>query len=500
MRSITVLVCALGGEGGGVLAEWLYGAAVRAGHAAQATSIPGVAQRTGATTYYVEVAPAPLAPGDPRPVFSLSPVPGCVDLLVSSELLETARQASAGFVSRERTFVISSAARALTVAEKMALGDGRADSAALVAALQRGARAVDLLDLQALARETGTAISAVLLGAIAASGVLPLPRSAYEEAIRAAGKGVAASLAGFALAFDTLARRRAQQAQGQALVDAAAPKVAAPALDAPALRALARARVAGYQDEAYARLFDERLARLHAAEAGQGAAAGTPATHEATRWLALWMCFDDIVRVAALKLAASRQARVRREVNAAPGDIVKTYDHFKPGVPELAGLLPAGIAARLVERDRARVAAGRDPWALPMKVGTHGLLGALALRFVAALKGQRRRGQRFALEQSLIERWLAAVRGAAARSTPLALEIAACAGLLKGYGETHRRGRASFLAILDALVENPPTGDPAAQAAAIRRAREAALADPEHKALAGALGRPVTWLRAEKAR
>ncbi|MFO1268154.1 MAG: hypothetical protein U1F67_16075 [Rubrivivax sp.] len=61
MQPITVLVCALGGEGGGVLAEWLYGAAVRAGHAAQATSIPGVAQRTGATTYYVEIAPQPMS-------------------------------------------------------------------------------------------------------------------------------------------------------------------------------------------------------------------------------------------------------------------------------------------------------------------------------------------------------------------------------------------------------------------------------------------------------
>ena len=50
MRPVNVLICALGGEGGGVLAEWLYAAAVRAGHAAQATSIPGVAQRTGQRT------------------------------------------------------------------------------------------------------------------------------------------------------------------------------------------------------------------------------------------------------------------------------------------------------------------------------------------------------------------------------------------------------------------------------------------------------------------
>ena len=98
--TINILVCALGGEGGGVLSEWLYLAATAAGHAAQSTSIPGVAQRTGATTYYIEIHPEPLGVlGGRRPVFSLNPVPGALDMLVSSELLEAARQASNGMTS-----------------------------------------------------------------------------------------------------------------------------------------------------------------------------------------------------------------------------------------------------------------------------------------------------------------------------------------------------------------------------------------------------------------
>ena len=124
---VTVLVCALGGEGGGVLAEWLYAAAVGAGLHAQSTSIPGVAQRTGATTYYIEIQPGPA--GARRPVFSLNPVPGAIDLLVSSELLETVRQVGQGMASAARTRIISSTARALTVAEKMVPGDGRVDAA-----------------------------------------------------------------------------------------------------------------------------------------------------------------------------------------------------------------------------------------------------------------------------------------------------------------------------------------------------------------------------------
>ncbi len=480
-RPLCILVCALGGEGGGVLAEWLYAAAVRAGHAAQATSIPGVAQRTGATTYYIEIAPQAAAVGMARPVFSLSPVPGCIDLLISSELLETLRQAGAGFVSRERTRVISSTSRALTVAEKMAQADGRVDSAALVAALQRQSLALDLLDLPALAAQTGTAISAVLLGAIAGSGVLPLSRSAYEEAIRAAGKGVKTSLQGFALAYDTLAARRAEQAQAQALIAAAAPAARA-TLEPTALRTLARQRVAAYQDEAYARLFDERLARLQSAEGLRPAQASGPVADEAVRWLALWMCFDDIVQVAALKLAAARMQRVRREVRAGAGDIVKVFDHFKPGVPEIAGLLPRALGARLIAWDRARISAGRPPWALPLKLGTHGLIGTLALRFAAALKGQRRRGHRFGLEQSLIERWLGAVERGARAHAALGLELARCGALIKGYGSTNERGKENLLHIVDHLAFAPEHGA-GARAAAVRAAREAALADDAGKAL-----------------
>jgi indolepyruvate ferredoxin oxidoreductase beta subunit len=130
-----------------------------------------------------------------------------------------------------------------------------------------------------------------------------------------------------------------------------------------------------------------------------------------------------------------------------------------------------------------------------MHVKTSGVLGFLMMRALARLRPWRPYTYRYREEQKLIERWLARVREAAQKSPQLALEIAECARLIKGYGETHRRGRANFLAILDALVENPPTADPGEQAAAIRRAREAALADPEGKALGGALGRPVTWLK-----
>src|SRR6185369_6864807 len=159
-----------------------------AGYAAQATSIPGVAQRTGATTYYVEVFPVPLAQlGGRRPVFSLNPVPGALDAIVSSELLETARQVGNGMSSPERTLVITSSGRALTTQERMPLGDGRADSARLQSVVNSFSREHHVFDMGAAAKEAGTVVSAVMLGAVAGSGLFPFAREDYESVVRADG-------------------------------------------------------------------------------------------------------------------------------------------------------------------------------------------------------------------------------------------------------------------------------------------------------------------------
>ena len=493
-QPLSILVCALGGEGGGVLSQWLYDTAVACGHSAQCTSIPGVAQRTGATTYYVEILPQRDASLDGRrPVFSLNPVPGAIDVLLSSELLETVRQIGLGMASPERTTVLSSTARALTVMEKMQLGDGRVADDTLLATLRSQAKAAEIFDMTALAREAGTAISAVMFGALAASCALPFRRDAYEDTIRRAGKGVDASLRGFALAFERVVQRRAQHAAVLNALPAIDARPHAPALN-EALRMrfpaevhemlrLGHARLVDYQDAPYAALYVERLERVLQAERS-----GDPegmfdhaTTRETARWLALWMAFDDIVRVAELKLRASRSERVRREVAARDDEIVKVYDHFKPGVPEVAALLPQRLAARLNAWDAQRRARGLEPWAMPVKLPSHTVLGALALRVLASLRGQRRRGSRYAAEQALIERWLGGVERGAREDAALGMQIAMCGRLIKGYGATNERGKQNLLHVIDHLATQDMAA--AARAEAIRAAREAALADDSGNAL-----------------
>ncbi|MFM2069242.1 MAG: hypothetical protein RLZZ584_4151, partial [Pseudomonadota bacterium] len=371
-RPVTLLLSALGGEGGGVLADWLVDVARHCGHAVQGTSIPGVAQRTGATTYYVEIFPVPDRElGGRRPVFGLYAVPGGLDLLVGSELLESARQCALGLVSPDRTAVVVSTSRSYTTIERMQQADGRVPEDKLVELLRQNTRELELLDMAALARANGTVVSAVMFGALAgwcsSSGLLPFSRADYEAVIRAGGKGVEPSLRGFGAAWDRVVNaklqrdqllavagdvsaRLAAQAQARAQVSTRPTLPAAVAARLPAalheIVALGHARALDYQDAAYAELYVQRLERLLAAGRRGAApllvdAATLEALNEAARWLALWMAFDDIIRVAELKGRTSRFERVRAEVQAAPGELLRIHDHFKPGVPEFAALLPA---------------------------------------------------------------------------------------------------------------------------------------------------------------
>src|SRR6185369_13003649 len=211
----------------------------------------------------------------------------------------------------------------------------------------------------------------------------------------------------------------------------------------------------------YAGIYAERIKPFLAGDAKVAASVA--------RHLATWMAYEDIIRVADLKTRASRFERVRKEVGAKDGEPVVVIDFLKPGVEEYSSLLPPSMGKAITQW--AEKNGKLDAYNVGMHIKTSGVLGYLLVRSLAWLKPWRPHSYSYQEEQKLIERWLARVREAAGRSVPLALEIAACATLLKGYGETHRRGTANFLVIMDALVENPATADPIEQAKAIRKAR-----------------------------
>ncbi len=522
----TILVAALGGEGGGVLAQWLVQCGLRAGLPIQATSVPGVAQRTGATSYYIELLREPLPAGGAAPVFALNPSPGRVDVLIASESLEAARMIERGFVAPDRTVLIASTHRVFTTAEKMHMTDGRYDGDRVVRAAQALARRAILFDMDAVATQHRTVLSAVLFGALSGAGVLPWSRDLCESVIGASGRGVEASLAGFARAW-ALASEPVRGDAGSASDTRAVPgpdavrilqqagvAVAASAGWQHALAALPPTvqvtaahgvvRCHDYQDHDYATRYLGQLDGLVRAAGPDGQAPGSTAAvalDEAARQLALWMCFEDVARVADLKTRAARRARVRREAEAADGDIVRIVEYLKPGVDEIAAMLPRRLGAALLSQ------AGRRPWMRRLQFGLNirssSAWGYLLLRAMARSAAWRPRSHRFAEEHDAISVWLEALAralGAAAPSAAaFAVQLAGLPQVLKGYGDTQMRGRRHYARLWAAHVaplmsDRSAVSDArwAAGVASLAEAVAATLADPEglNPASEGVAGSP----------
>jgi indolepyruvate ferredoxin oxidoreductase, beta subunit len=485
-----ILIAALGGEGGGVLAEWLVQCALRAGLPVQATSVPGVAQRTGATSYYLEMLRAPLQSGAAAPVFALSPVPGRVDVVVASELLEAARTMERGFVTADRTTLITSTHRVYTTIEKMHMADGRHDSERIKRTAQTLAKRAALIDMDRIAIESGTVVSAVMFGALSGAGVLPWPREMSEAVIAESGRGAKASLAGFAAAHTAVASPvqvvpTLPPTAAKVLDDAALPqarrddwtrRLAAWPTALTLIATHGALRCKDYQGDAYATMFLDRVASLHAASPPES----IEALVEAARHLALWMCFEDVIRVADLKSRRDRFARVRQEAQAKSGDVVRITEYFKPGVDEIAAILPAALGSRLL------LLAERKGWTQSF-VGLHirstSVWGHAMLRTLAMLRPFRPSSLRYGQEHVAMEAWLAAMRQALPAASAFALALAGMPQVIKGYGDTQRRGRENYARLWAQHVAPALASDErlraATAASSLQQAMRATLADPE---------------------
>ena len=494
VQPLTIVIAALGGEGGSVLMNWIVAAAKLANLPVQATSVPGVAQRTGATSYYIEMFPRPAPPGV-KPIFALMPMAGRVDVVLASELVEAGRMMERGFVSPKRTTLITSTSRVYATAEKIEMGDGRFDADKIAAASAKLARRMIALDLDRLARDSNTLISATLLGALAGSCALPLSPADFERAI-GSGRSAAASIAGFRAAMDAVAGAgkpgtAAEPAQTKVPPAHAAQstKVIAPAdshlADLPSwLREIAghgMDRVVDFQDAAYGELYLTRVRRLVASAPADDPLA-RHAVVEAARRLALWMAYEDVPRVADLKIRRERFDRIKREAEIAPGQVLHVVEYLKPGAEEIAAMLPAPIGRAMMKR------VARGGWFPFLGRGIHvrstGVAGHLMLRLIASFKHLRRQSLRFPEEQAAIEVWLGAMATSLHRSPPFAAALAELPRVLKGYSDTHVRGRRAYGEIMSKVVQPALASAGEARAAPqLRRAIAAALADPEHKAL-----------------
>jgi indolepyruvate ferredoxin oxidoreductase beta subunit len=496
---VKLAILAVGGQGGGVLSDWLVHAAEACGYVAQATSVPGVAQRTGATIYSLEMMPR----GEREPVLALMPFPGDVDIVVAAELMEAGRAIMRGLVTPDRTTLIASTHRILAVSEKIVPGRGLADERQVMEAARASARRLIAFDMQRIASETGSVISASLLGAIAGSGALPFPVTAYEEAICAAGRGVEASLQAFH-------RARAQAERGPAgeVVAASSSPVRLPMtpLEGPGremerwrllqsrleglpsgvhdLAQRGLAKVVDFQDTAYGSEYLDRLETVFERDKAAGGEQHDFAlTLAAAKHVANAMVYDDVIRVADRKTRMSRFARIARELGTTEAQVVHLTEFMHPRAEEVVGMMPAALGRwiearpRLFRRLDRLVNRGR-------RVRSDSIFWFTVLSGLAGMRRWRRRLLRHEREQALLNEWLNQALAMAVVNYSLAVEIMHCRRLIKGYSDTHARGRSKFdrvLAMVPVLAERTDGAE------WLRRLREAALKDEEGTMLEGAI-------------
>jgi indolepyruvate ferredoxin oxidoreductase beta subunit len=330
-------------------------------------------------------------------------------------------------------------------------------------------------------------ISPVMFGALAASGALPFHPESFEGAIRESAIAVDANLKGFAAGFtgepgkadatpqstvpqpSTPAGRRLQ-----ARIEAGLPK------PAQAFAVEGVRRLLDYQDEAYADLYLDRLGAIAALDAAETAWA---LTRETARHLALWMSYEDTIRVADLKTRRNRIARVHEEVGATPDQVVEVTEFMRPRLQEFCETMPAWMG-RFVQDSKTLSALLSPLFRKGRHVKSTSLGWFLALRFLAGLRPRRRGTLRYREEQARIEAWLAIIRETAKSDRAAALELALNQRLIKGYGDTFARGLKNFDAILSAYRQVKDRRD---CSIVLRELRDAALKDEEGHALSAAL-------------
>ncbi|MBF0278352.1 MAG: indolepyruvate oxidoreductase subunit beta family protein [SAR324 cluster bacterium] len=487
-RPITILIAAMGGEGGGVLMNWIVNTAWQKGYPVQATSIPGVAQRTGATTYYIELLPIKRQDLDGKtPVFTLNPAPGEIDLMLATELMEAVRAISNGFVT-SRTTLIASNHRVFTTLEKMAAGDGRYEEEKLLKIVKNAGKRNILHNFSNIAKENGSIINAVFLGVLSGMDLLPLKSEDFERSIREEGKAVKTNLRGFqaGLALLKLTGSSSNESNPPSIrlsretsflfrIQNDFPERAQEAIKDGV------DRLTDYQNASYAVKFLDRLEPFRN---------GSPdLCREVAKNLAVRMSYEDIIRVAQAKTRAARLERIRGEIEAGKEEPVMITEFFKPGIPEICDLLPPSLSTKILKW--AEKTGREESTRFEMHVKTSTVFGFLKLKALEKLRWWRPRSFRWGLEQEQIEQWLRLIVEAMKKSDEFAIETARLARLIKGYGSTHKRGTEHYQRIVNEFVKPCLAGNISAKnpQVILKNLLNRSLANPEKNDLKSALAK-----------
>lgn len=473
---IKILIPAVGGQGGGVLTEWVVQAFFLEDFDAQGISLPGLSQRGGSTVYYLEAHPKPETESKSI-IFAQFPVPGEVDIILAQEFLELGRALELGYGS-DKTTIVTSSHRVYSTLEKMPIGSGiYSDDNLRKLAAGFSNRFIELNALE-LSKKHGMdelAVNAILLGALSASGALPLDKESFIRSIEMVGVAVNASLKAFEAGWEyakngdtsavedtakwrSFVKERVDNLEEKekeaylarvSIIESEYPKHLREIL------AESIYRLIDYQDLNYA---DKYLSEVNSAKIIDTNTKGSnfKLTELYAKNLALLMSYEDGIRVAELKIKSDRFKRIREEMRLKDNQVFHVVDYLKPDAEEIYGLLPNILVVPILGFTQSRmfkkIWRRKKPLTMGQTPVSNSFSGYLRLWMLTKIKFLRPVSFRYKKEYRLIKKYTEAINKYASYDYKLACLIAKSAQMVKGYGRVRRRTMDAFYRFLDNII------------------------------------------------
>lgn len=473
---IKIMVPAVGGQGGGVLTEWLVQAFFLERYDVQGISLPGLSQRGGSTVYYLEAHPRPESP-DKQIIFAQFPVPGEVDVIISQEFLELGRALQLGYGS-DRTTIVTSTHRIYSTLEKMPIGSGiYSDENLRKIATAFSSKLIELNALQ-LAKDNGMddlAVNAILFGALAASGRLPLSKASFVSSVEKVGVAVKTNLRGFEVGWNFVTSSKYAESGKKSVVWETFVKTRADRLEEyerevylgkvsrietefpKQLREIIAEslyRLIDYQDAEYADTYIDDVREVYRLD--ESMKGNLKLTEHFARNLALLMSYEDGIRVAELKIKSERFKRIKEEMRLRDDQVFKVVDYLKPDAEELYGLLPNVVIApfvRIIESPLfKKIWRRKKPITFAQTPTTTSFSGYLRLWLMAKIRFMRPHSYRFKKERALMRKYKESTIYYAGLDYKLGSLVARSGSMVKGYGKVRRRTIKAFYRFIDNIV------------------------------------------------
>lgn len=461
LKPIKIALLAVGGDGGGVLTGWIAQLAENNGYFVQYTYIAGVAQRTGATVYYIELFPTKNLQdnvAEKTPVLSQMPGPHDVDILMATELMEAGRSIQRGFVSKKTTMIFSTN-RNLAIREKESSGDGIADGAKIFEMTEKYSKKSLFGNLKLIATKNGSIVSSSLFGALAASGTLPFSKDEFIKVIETSGgKGITQSLNSFNEAYEYIKDFISQPkpylpdirpAVFQALPTSVSSKKLNEILEEVKSKFPMETHdvvwhglnhVIDFQDLKYGKVYLDKVLQILNLDSSDK---NYQLTRQTAKNLAVGMAYDDLIFVSDEKTKKYRQKEVYQQVGAKENEIVNTLDYLHPGYEEVIGFLPASLGKKYIDNEKMRDFYKRK-FDKDRRMHSTGLFNFLMLYVMGGMRGWRMKTFRHYEEMENVDQWLERIKTITKVNYNLAVEVANSYRLKKGYGDTYKKGHSKF--------------------------------------------------------